>query len=65
MSVTPNPILEAVYKAKVALSYKDIELLAKKTDLEPRQVERWLRKRMISDRPTTLAKFSESGYVSD
>lgn len=40
-----------------------MEALAKRTDLEIRQVERWMRRRMAKDKPSTLQKFSESGYV--
>jgi len=64
-SLQPNDILEKAYKNKEAkLSHKDIEALSKRTDMDVRQVERWMRKRAAKDKPSTLAKFSESGYGS-
>lgn len=60
-TVPPNSVLEDVFQSKAKLTYTDIEALGKRTDLEPRQVERWFRKRMFQDRPTKIAKFSESG----
>jgi hypothetical protein len=59
--VPPNSVLEDAFQSKAKLTYTDIEALGKRTDLEPRQVERWFRKRMFQDRPTKIAKFSESG----
>jgi hypothetical protein len=57
-----NNELEKAYKnKKTKFTHKDMEALAKKTDLEVRQVERWLRRRTASDKPSTLAKFSECG----
>jgi hypothetical protein len=61
-SLQPNETLEKAYKTKqTKLSHKDLEALAKKVDLDVRQVERWMRKRTAKDKPSTLAKFSESG----
>jgi hypothetical protein len=66
-SLSNIPVLEqGYYKLKSSLStskkefvHKEIEILAKKTDLSIRDVERWMRKRRAKDRLTTGAKFSE------
>lgn len=55
--------LEKAYrKTRTRLPHREIEALAKRTDMEVRQIERWMRKRMAKDKHTTLAKFSECGY---
>ncbi|OXA47434.1 ceramide synthase 6 [Folsomia candida] len=59
-----NPTLEKAFtgkgkKAKL-FTHKELEELGKKTDLQVRQVERWMRRRAAQGKPTTLAKFSES-----
>jgi len=60
--VPPNEVLENAYRSNSPkLHYKELEALAKKCDLKIRQVERWMRKRNALDKPSTLAKFSESG----
>jgi hypothetical protein len=45
------------------MSGAELEKLAVQTGLEVRQVERWLRKRAIVQKPSTLKKFSETTYV--
>ncbi len=59
-----DEILEKAYKNRSSkFTHKDMEALSKRTDMDVRQVERWLRKRGLRDKPSTLTKFSESGYV--
>lgn len=63
-SLAHNEELENVYrKNRSKLTYKEMEAIAKRTDMEVRQIERWMRKRLAKDKHTTLAKFSECGYV--
>lgn len=57
----PNEVLESVYKKSKSMSQKELELLAKKTDMDIRSMKRWMRKRLAGNKPTVLAKFSESG----
>ncbi len=57
----PCPVLERAYQKKSKISHKELEALAKKAEMGVRQVERWMRRRLNLDKPTTLAKFSESG----
>lgn len=63
-SLPHNEILEKAFKSrKSKFTHKELEALTKRTDMDLRQVERWLRKRSLRDKPSTLIKFSESGYV--
>ena len=59
-----NPTLEKVYQTtrKGKLHYKQIQGLAKQLDWSERRIERWIRMRRMMDRPSTLVKFSESGW---
>ncbi|XP_063003374.1 ceramide synthase 4-like [Elgaria multicarinata webbii] len=59
----PNPILEAFY-ATCRRGPKEEELsgLAKRCDLQPRQVERWFRYRRNEDRPSLTKKFCEASW---
>ncbi|CAL8148045.1 unnamed protein product [Orchesella dallaii] len=62
-SLPHNEELENAYrKSRSKLSYKEMEVLAKKTDMEVRQIERWIRRRLAKDKHTTLTKFSECGW---
>ena len=56
-----NEVLEAVLSEQRNLSEKQIQEKAMELSMTERQVERWLRKRKLQDRPTTLEKFSETG----
>lgn len=62
-----NPKLRAAYDRMVAangkkkLGFRDIEKLAKECGLEVRQVQRWMRRVLNSNRPTRLTKFTETG----
>jgi hypothetical protein len=58
-----NDILEKAFKHNVKMKHKDIAGLAKQLDWSERQVERWLRLRKAQDKPSTLVKFTENGYV--
>lgn len=63
LSLPSNEVLEKAYKNKKSkFTHKEMESLVKRTDMDLRQVERWLRKRSGLDKPSTLTKFSESGY---
>lgn len=55
-----NEILEEAYKSKIGAS--EIADLAKKTDLERRQVERWVRQRSLFNKASKLDKFCESAW---
>lgn len=57
-----NDILENKYKKKKNPDIKEIEVLAKQTDMETRQIERWFRLRRNQDRPTLMKKFTETGW---
>lgn len=59
-----NPTLEKAYQTtrKGKLHYKQIQGLAKQLDWSERRIERWIRMRRMMDRPSTLVKFSESGW---
>lgn len=59
-----NPTLEKAYQSsrKGKLNYKQIQGLAKQLDWSERRIERWIRMRRMMDRPSTLVKFSESGW---
>ena len=61
---SPNAVLEEAFLASKSANFTDSQIrgLAKQTDLSERQVERWINKRQAKDRPTALAKFSESGW---
>lgn len=56
-----NDVLEAVFSHRKNLSDKQIHEKAMELSMTEREVERWLRKRKLQDRPTTLEKFSETG----
>lgn len=56
-----NEILEKAFK-HVKTKHKDIAGLAKQLDWSERQVERWMRTRRQQERPSTLAKFAETGW---
>ena len=56
-----NELLESVFSQRRGLSGKQIEKFATQLGMSEREVERWLRKRKLQDRPTTLEKFSETG----
>ncbi|KAG1671834.1 Ceramide synthase 5 [Nymphon striatum] len=57
-----NAVLEKAFKANGRVTYKQIQGLSKQLDWTERQVERWLRHRMLQDKPSTLNKFTESGW---
>jgi hypothetical protein len=48
-------------KKGTRISGDEVQNLAQKLGMSTRQVERWLRKRKLQERPTTLEKFSETG----
>lgn len=58
----PNKSLEEAYKNSPKLNLEMISNLEKQSDYSERQIERWWRLRKGQDRPTTLAKFSQSGW---
>ncbi|XP_072346708.1 ceramide synthase 2-like [Scyliorhinus torazame] len=61
LKVKPNPILEKSFAASSKHpNQTDIEGLAKKCSLTPRQVESWFRRRRNLDRPSVLKKFREA-----
>jgi len=57
-----NELLEKEYKKKKNPNYNQIEIFAKKTELEVRHVERWYRLRRNQDRPSLLKRFTETGW---
>ncbi|XP_045168610.2 ceramide synthase 2-like [Mercenaria mercenaria] len=58
-NVTPNPLLETAYKQN---KKQDLQLLSKRTDWTPRQIEVWFRKRKKQDATPTIRKFCDSGW---
>ncbi|XP_063147052.1 ceramide synthase 4 isoform X2 [Candoia aspera] len=60
---SPNPILEAFYtKRRRSPQKEEVTSLAQQCDLQPRQVERWLRSRRNQDRPSLTKKFCEASW---
>lgn len=57
-----NHLLEKAFRVNGRIGYKQIQGLAKQLDWTERKVERWLRQRTLQDKPTTLAKFTESSW---
>lgn len=57
-----NDVLEEVFSERKNLSDTQIKEKALELSMTERQVERWLRQRKLQDRPTTLEKFSETGW---
>jgi len=57
-----NDVLEEVFLQRKNLSDSQIHEKAVELNMTERQVERWLRTRKLQDRPTTLEKFSETGW---
>ncbi|CAL8137608.1 unnamed protein product [Orchesella dallaii] len=53
---------QAYFSSSKQVSNQKIFELSKQTGLSQREVERWLRKRRALDKPSTLIKFSESGW---
>eukprot|EP00095_Tigriopus_kingsejongensis_P012731 maker-scaffold43_size480169-snap-gene-2.25 protein:Tk12731 transcript:maker-scaffold43_size480169-snap-gene-2.25-mRNA-1 annotation:"lag1 longevity assurance homolog 6" len=60
--VSPIAALERHYQKSSRLSQEEIAHLADQSKMSHRQVERWFRKRIAQDRPTTLEKFAETGW---
>ncbi|TRY74822.1 hypothetical protein TCAL_04534 [Tigriopus californicus] len=60
----PNPILEKVYEKTSKPEGRQVDALAKQTDLSTREVELWFRKRWLASKPSTLDKFCESFWRS-
>lgn len=57
-----NKVLEESYRKKKNPNDIEIGVLAKQTDQEIRQIERWFRIRRNQDRPTIMKKFTETGW---
>ena len=62
--VTPNDVLERAYResTKGCFSASQVTGLAKQLDWTERQVERWIFKRKVKDKPSALVKLTESGW---
>lgn len=58
----PNSTLERQFHKSPRVSHDETTLLASQTKMSTRQIERWFRKRVAQDRPTTLEKFAETGW---
>lgn len=58
----PNAMFEKVYLSKQDLGPSTIEGLARKTDMDVKDVEKWFKKRKFVDKPTTIIRFSESAW---
>lgn len=58
----PNESLEEAFKSKAKIGQAEITELAKKTDLDRRQVERWFRQRSLVNKASKLDKFCESAW---
>ncbi|XP_052791406.1 ceramide synthase 5-like isoform X2 [Mya arenaria] len=57
-----NDVLEREYKHKRQPDFSQLQIYAKRTDMEVRQVERWFRLRRNQDRPSPMKKFTETGW---
>lgn len=59
-SPSPNPILERNFLDK-KLTDDRIAALAQECGMTTRQVERWIRKRKLQNKPSMIEKFAETG----
>lgn len=57
-----NALFEQVYLSKQDLKSSTIERLARKTDMDVKDVLKWFEKRKLVDKPTTIVRFSESAW---
>ncbi|XP_053373125.1 ceramide synthase 2-like isoform X2 [Mercenaria mercenaria] len=57
--ITPNPLLESVYKQRHEPNY---EVLSKQTDWTVKQIAVWFRKRKKRDATPKIKKFCDSGW---
>ncbi|CAB0016789.1 unnamed protein product, partial [Nesidiocoris tenuis] len=58
-----DELLEKAYQENSKMSHKEVMQIAKQTNLNERQIERWLRLRRSQGKPSTLVKFCENGLV--
>lgn len=60
----PNDLLEEAYRksTKGFFPADQVTYLAKKLDWSERQVERWIFKRRVKDKPSAIVKLTESGW---
>ena len=62
-TLAPCPILESYYRSSGSTPKKhDLQGLAKRSDLTPRQIERWLSRRRTQDQPSTMYRFKECSW---
>lgn len=60
---TPNNTLEELYKVNRAKPpHKELERYAAKMGMTVRQVQRWLRRKLLSQQKTSLTKFNDFGW---
>ncbi|BES92325.1 longevity assurance factor [Nesidiocoris tenuis] len=57
-----DELLEKAYQENSKMSHKEVMQIAKQTNLNERQIERWLRLRRSQGKPSTLVKFCENGW---
>ena len=62
-----NDVLEKAYKSKItgkksALQQEEIIRLSKQLEMTERKIERWLRQRAMTGKPSQLDKFAETGW---
>ena len=64
-----NTVLEESYKRSLETKQKitdaDVSRLAGELGMTTRQIERWLRRRRVVDRPTILDKFAETRWTAE
>ena len=61
--LTENAVLETAFQQSARLpDRRGVIGLAKRVDMSPRQVERWWRRKMISQKPSVMRKFNESTF---
>lgn len=58
-----NHVLEKAYLTNGKMGTKQVQGLARQLEWTERRVQRWIRQRVLQEKPCTLDKFTESTYV--
>ena len=62
-NLNENDVLESAFRQSARLpDHHAVLSLAKRVDMSPRQVERWWRRKMASQKPSVIRKFNESMF---
>ncbi|XP_029833159.1 ceramide synthase 6 [Ixodes scapularis] len=57
-----NHLLEKAFLSNGKMGYKQVQGLARQLEWTERRVQRWIRQRVLQEKPSTLAKFTESTW---